>query len=99
MYEENYITLPGGFQLPLGWSVERFCHRKFASAQTDPRELLEDCAEDYLKTIMVAGTIRNSNLSFQEGEGMLQMTGEYSCVEMIGCMQRLEIGEIHGKDN
>jgi similar to stage IV sporulation protein len=99
MYEENYITLPGDFQLPLGWSVDCYRTRKMSSVVTNPRELLEDYAEDYLKSCMVAGTIRNSEFSVYEGEGFIQLTGEYSCVEMIGFMQRVEIGEIHGKDN
>ena len=99
MYEENYITLPGGFQLPVGWCVERCRIRELIPITVNPGELLEDYGESYLKSTLVALTIRNSDLSFYEGDGILQMTGQYGCVEMIGAIQRLEIGELHGKDN
>ena len=52
-----------------------------------------------LKGQMVSGTIRDSHVSFTEQEGIIQMTGQYSCVEMIGFMQRLEIGDTNGEDN
>ena len=96
MYEEYYITLPGGFALPLGWCVERYSTRELTeeSLESEVREkLLAETAEAYLKEQMLSGTIRKSNLLYEAGEGFLQMTGQYSCVEMIGIMQRLEIGE------
>ena len=96
MYEEYYITLPGGFVLPLGWCVERYGARELTEQKLMPdarEKLLAETAEAYLKDQMLAGTIRKSHLIYEAGEGFLQMTGEYSCVEMIGIMQRLEIGE------
>ena len=96
MYEEYYITLPGGFVLPLGWSVERYGGRELSEQELGPEareKLLADTAESYLKNQMLSGTIRKSHLMYDAGEGFLQMTGEFSCVEMIGIMQRLEIGE------
>ena len=96
MYEEYYITLPGGFALPLGWSVERYSLRELTAydSELEAREaLLAETAEAYLKDQMLSGTIQRSSLTYEEGDGFLQMTGEFSCVEMIGIMQRLEIGE------
>ena len=96
MYEDYYITLPGGFQLPFGWCMERFGSRALTEQifRREFREkLLADAAEDYLKDQMLSGTIQKSSLTFEEGDGFLQMTGQYDCVEMIGFMQRLEIGE------
>ena len=96
MYEEYYITLPGGFHLPIGWCVERYTSRELTerTLEHESREkLLSGSAEAYLKNQMLSGTIRKSGLTFEEGEGILQMTGEFDCVEMIGFMQRLEIGE------
>ncbi len=102
MYEENYITLPGGFQLPFGWAVETFLIRNVTQAvcdTADTESLLRESAEQYLKCQMLSGTIRKSEISFSEAEGILQMAGQYSCVEMIGIMQRLEIGETNEQDN
>ncbi len=102
MYEENYITLPGGFRLPFGWCVERSRVRELHQQDAAPeklRNLLAAAGEDYLKDQMVSGVIRNSDLSFTDGEDCLQMTGEYSCVEMIGILQRLEIGDTNGESD
>ena len=101
MYEENYITLPGGFRLPWGWSVERYRFRQMHDLDADSemlKELLTTAGEGYLKEQMISGTIRDALCSFEEQEGVIQMTGEYSCVEMIGFTQRLEIGEMNGED-
>ena len=102
MYEEYYITLPGGFQLPFGWCLERFSYRELQEqpcAPEDQENLLRETGEAYLKEQMLSGTIRDSGLSFAEMPGIVQMTGEYSCVEMIGVMQRLENGVKNGEDN
>ena len=96
MYEEYYITLPDGFVLPLGWSVERYGSRELTEQELLPEDrekLLETTAEGYLKDQMLSGTIRKSHLMYDDGPGWIQLTGEFSCVEMIGIMQRLEIGE------
>ena len=58
-----------------------------------PRWPRTTTAEGYLKDQMLSGTIRKSHLMYDDGPGWIQLTGEFSCVEMIGIMQRLEIGE------
>ncbi len=101
MYAENYITLPGGFQLPFGWTVERYGIRTVSNGTVSAeyaQQLLAETAESYLKRQMLAGSIRDSHVSCQETPGMIQMTGQYSCVEMIGLMQRLEIGDTNGEN-
>ncbi len=102
MYEEYYITLPGGFRLPFGLCLERYQSRRETQTTVNPEQTktrMTDLAEDYLKGQMVSGAIRDSHVSFTEQEGIIQMTGEYSCVEMIGFRQRLEIGEENGESN
>ena len=96
IYEEYYITLPGGFRLPFGWSVERFYFRETIPGEQDRERmerLLSDAAEGCLKNRMVSGTIRDRTYLYREVPGALELAGEYSCVEMIGFRQRLEIGE------
>ena len=96
MYEEYYITLPGGFVLPFGICVERYSFRESSeSVRTDEaiRQLLSRSGEDYLKSQMTAGRILSSDLLYEETDGTVRMSGEYLCLEMIGKMQRMEIGE------
>jgi hypothetical protein len=100
MYAEYYITLPGGFRLPFGWSMERYTARSFVRSQMDAaQELLNHTGESYLTDQMVSGVIRSADLSFEEQEGLVQMTGEYRCEEMIGYFRQTEIGDTNGKDH
>ena len=46
---------------------------------------------------MLAGKILNGDQTFHPGENRMTMAGQYICMEMIGKMQRLQIGEEHGK--
>ena len=96
MYEEYYITLPGGFVLPLALTVERY-----ALADTTPREivreeaeaLLRDFALAYLKHIMIAGTLDQADTALNSKPGIWHLAGEYRCTELIGIRQRHQIGE------
>ena len=96
MYKEYYVTLPGGFTLPGALVVETFQPFSVSPAQI-PEEiagmLLEEFAEGYLRQLMNAGTIQDSSLRLRFSDQAAYLAGEYHCMEMIGKMQRLEIGE------
>ena len=96
MYAEYYITLPGGFQLPLALAVEEFWKREMLSgeiSQPEAEARLVRFGESYLQQTMIAGTIQSSNLRFSVQPGILILTGEYCCHELIGVSQRVQIGE------
>jgi sporulation protein YqfD len=96
MYEEYYITLPGGFRLPLALAVERFAARECSAReipQADAETVLSGIGERYLAQIMVAGTVHSREISVTSAPGTWGLAGEYRCAEMIGFMQRLQIGE------
>lgn len=96
MYKEYYVTLPGGFRLPGALVVETFQECAVSSGQIpDARaeQFLRKYARDYLLSIMNAGVIQDAALDFRFSEGEALLAGEYHCMEMIGKMQRLEIGE------
>ena len=102
MYEEYYITLPGGFQLPAALTVERYVSRELSEVeipQEEAQQLLESTAQRYLKEQMLAGSIQDSQPEFTAEPGIIQMAGKFDCVELIGVMQRLQIGEINGENN
>jgi sporulation protein YqfD len=81
MYSENYMTLPGGFRLPVALAVEEriFCHIG-QSAQKDYSQTLMDFAQRYLQSQMTAGQI----LRREEQIDGCQLEGQYACLEMIG---------------
>ena len=102
MYEEYYITLPGGFQLPMAFLVERYVLWETGTEtipQTDAQQILLDFGESYLRQQMLAGKVLKEEHTFLSDDGQMTMAGQYICMEMIGKMQRLQIGENNGESN
>lgn len=94
MYEENYVTLPGGFQLPIAIVTETWLdyEKSTPTATTEQSSnMLSDLAEIYLRGQMVAGTILSKEEKFSQQDGVLRLDGEYGCFEMIGRERSEEI--------
>lgn len=100
MYTEYYVTLPGGFQLPIGVEIESYtlyeCEAAAASKQ-EVKEQLMLFADSSIMKQMIAGKILNRYNTFSESKGTYCLNGNYICTEMIGRLQPEQIGEIHGK--
>ena len=99
MYEENYVTLPGGFHLPVCIVKEVWISCEDAPSILDAQEtqaLLEGFASRYLQQQMIAGTIRGKEEALTEGEDIWLLTGNYDCLEMIGRSRNEEIFTAHG---
>jgi sporulation protein YqfD len=102
MYEEYYITLPGGFYLPVRVGVERVidgCTVDEVYPENETGAVLTDFAERYLNQQMVAGMITQSHIQTTCDGAIGRLTGNYFCVEMIGTLRHNEIGEYNGKDS
>lgn len=87
MYVEYYLALPGGFQLPLGITVETCYGREFVVDAQDPEataSLLEGFAKRYLVQQMVAGSISHSQATVDCSLPAPQLNGSFICTEMIG---------------
>ncbi len=94
MYAEYYLTLPGGFQLPVSIVKETVIYYE-ASEQTltqeDAASNLSLFAKNYLKENMVAGEILNAEESLSQNEGTFCLDGVYNCHEMIARIRQEEI--------
>lgn len=102
MYMEYYVTLPGGFQLPLALCVEEFTSYETGTAelpQSGAEEALTEYADSYLLQQMVAGEIRSRLQTVCLDGGIYRLKGSYVCVEMIGRVQREQIGDTNGKNS
>lgn len=102
MYEENYISLPGGFVLPLAFSKETVIQSNLADHQmteNDAVTLLSNTAANYLQSNMIAGKILGKDESSSGGNGIYRMSGRYSCLEMIGIQHYEEIVKPYGTRN
>lgn len=94
MYEEDYLTLPGGFRLPIAIVTETYiCYEESTSISTaeQVRDDLALFAGAYLRRQMVAGKIVTKEESFSNENGVFRLFGEYGCVEMIGRERSEEI--------
>ena len=99
IYEEYYVTLPGGFQLPIGlaWDSYTVCETQDTSVEeTDALARMQRYAEQYIQQQMIAGTIDSAVNMLTQKPGARCLTGKYICTEMIGKVQWEQIGENHG---
>ncbi len=94
MYEEKYVTLPGGFQLPVAIVTETcisYDHSTDAATLEQERNILLSGAERYLRSHMLAGKILSREESVSQEDACIRMEGTYECLEMIGREQNEEI--------
>ena len=99
MYEEYYITLPGGFRLPLGLAKETVtsCVMVLQEVDTGSSEkLLTEFARDQLLDSMIAGQIQDEKTEFGRNGGIYVLRGHYRCTEMIGRARKEQIGDMNG---
>lgn len=99
MYEEKVITLPGGFQLPIIVAIETVTVYETVSGelQTDVlRARLEDFAQRYAVSQMIAGTVDGAHLSFRKDENNACLQAVFLCTEMIGREKSEQMGESYG---
>lgn len=102
MNKEYFVTLPGGFQLPVALCVEEYTLSETLPAersQYDAEEALREFAESYLREQMIAGKLQNRIETVTLAKGVYELQGAYVCEEMIGRVRREQIGETNGKDS
>lgn len=96
MYAEYYITLPGGFQLPLALAKETVMQFSAESGTVAPEvseAVLRSGARTRLLQQMIAGSITNERIRIVEADGVTSLEGVYFCREMIGRSRQEKIGE------
>ena len=102
MYEEYYLTLPGGFRLPLAVCIDTYQHYETEtreSQQTEAAAAMGEFARQYLTQQMIAGQIQHAVQTVARSGGVFRLRGSYVCTEMIGKVKLEQIGETNGKTN
>ena len=85
IYSEHYMTLPGGFVLPVAIACETSMYYETIAMEADLRqEMLSEAAEAYLREQMVSGHILTSQIAMDDAEDAYVLRGTYTCYEMIG---------------
>lgn len=96
MYAEYYITLPGGFLLPIGLAVETIVSRISSAgkvSQPAAEQMLRSFSKDYVSHQMIAGTILSEKHVIQRMSQIWILDSIYVCSEMIGRTQAERNGE------
>lgn len=102
MYEEYYVSLPGGFQLPIAICVDRYRFYEIQeSLETEQFAFkqLQHFSDDYLNRQMLSGQIVTKQQQFFSEDDLYLLNSKYVCTEMIGKEQREQIGVLNGKRN
>lgn len=98
MYKEYYLTLPGGFQLPVALVVEELSYySQRDSAEENDFSWMKDSLKSYLEGQMVAGKIIHTESRVSVGQELCSTVGEYDCIEMIGQVRSEEIIQGNGE--
>lgn len=85
IYEEKYITLPGGFPLPIGMICETFLEYETSAISISPVSAqLEALTQDYLLYSMDGGQILSTDFVQTNTPAYTRMDGYFRCYELIG---------------
>ena len=88
IYVERYVTLPGGFVLPIAFVTEEYiCYETASSVLTAPEDVVIPYMKTYLQSQMVAGQILSSAYVVTRTDGAYRVDAIYGCCEMIGVSQ------------
>ncbi len=100
MYSERYVTLPGGFQLPIRLVTEVWTSYECSQQETDSEQaesILKQFTDRYLPSVMIAGRVLQSAERITMENDAYILLGNYACLEMIGLEKNEEIITPNGK--
>ena len=102
MYAEYFVSLPGGFQLPVAICIDQYleyhCSNDILPKETVQKQL-QLFSDKYLLRQTVSGQILQKQYLFQEHDGIYMMNSHYVCSEMIGREQGEQIGDRNEQRN
>lgn len=100
MIKKYNLTLPGDYVLPLNLIIEEYiCYRVSTrnTCNTDSENALSDFAKQYISGNGISRRINEAQETLETNNGLIVLKGIYSCNEMIGREQSVQIGDLHGK--
>ena len=96
MYKEYYMTLPGGFQLPVALVRETVTEYETEAVEVLAEDAMEKFSGEYLLTQIIAGSIESRVDRFLLDGDVYRLESTFLCTEMIGRQKAEEIGDQHG---
>lgn len=93
MYKEFFITLPGGFVLPVSViAYTEICYSTEMNSvqEEDTETMLSGVSDRYLLTQMISGRIGHKSYKINVTDACCVYNGTYFCYEMIGQLRNEE---------
>ena len=91
IYEEKYMTLPGGFTLPIAIACETEISYDTSTQKIVPNgNMLRDFARNYISKQMIGGSVIYSTEEITETAQFCRMDARYGCYELIGIIRTEE---------
>lgn len=87
MYEEYFVSLPGGFPLPIAICIDRYLRYETVESQateTESYPSLQQFSDAYLLDQMTAGQILQKQHQTTAADGLYRLDSSYICSEYIG---------------
>ena len=101
MYEERYLTLPGGFELPVclirQYVIEYDTQEEILSAES--ARWMSSAMETFIRNQMIAGDILSGRDYSECLDDIFYMSSRYACFEQIGIRKIEESWKEYGKDS
>lgn len=93
MYSRKYMSLPGGFQIPIALIKEEYYFYNAAVTLADDLSFsfLEDQTTSYIRSSMLAGQILNTQGRIDFTDDLAYYSASFSCREQIGITKNEEI--------
>ena len=96
MYKRTYLTLPGGFVLPVALVSQTIIYYRTEPKPTSDLSYLSVYAEEYLRSQMIAGSILKAEGEAESADGICSYIGTYSCLELVGYAKNEEFIKENG---
>lgn len=97
MYSEDFLTLPGGFQLPVALVTQTEVYYSMDSGSSSESQWIPAYGRQYLLEHMQAGKILGENMQMHPDDSVTYFYGQYICQEMIGQFIEEEIVHEYGQ--
>ena len=99
MYTEEYLTLPGGFQLPVSFIIQTCTYYTEPVKTETSTDWILAYSKRYLLDHLQAGQVLREHIQTEYGSGLYCMYNEYICLENIGQFVNEEIVKHDGQTN
>lgn len=88
IYLEQYLTLPGGFRLPIAIAIEQtISYETQIGTNPQPEEIILPYMTNYLQSQMIGGRILTSSENGAWVDGYYRIDAIFGCYEMIGLLR------------